>query len=515
MRDTPPPYLMKKSIDAVRRHHQTSGLHRTLNAFQLTLIGIGCIVGAGIYVMVGTAAANYAGPAVILSFFVAAFACAMVCLCYAELASVLPASGASYTYAYAVLGEGAAWLAGWMLMFEFTLAGSALASGFSGYLVSLLRDFGVFVPEAISRSHLVAVQSENGSGLNLITTGHYDLVAVAALLVAVAVLVRGIKQSAAINALLVLIKAGVLVAFILAGAGHIDTHNWTPFVPANEGGFHFGAPGILRAASILFFAYLGFEAVATAASEAKSPQRDVPIGILGSLGASTILYAAVALVMTGLVPFRQLGVPDPIAVAVSAIGMPLFSVLIKIGALAGLGSVLLVNTYAQSRVFHAIARDGLLPQVFVRLHARFKTPVLATCTVALASALGAALLPISVLADLVSLGTICIFSVVAISVMSLRTSAPELERPFRVPLGGWRVRGVWIGTVPILALLSCLLMATPVLIDIVTKAQAGQWIPAAVLGLYLLCGFAIYAFYGVRHSHLRQSDRETDMSGIE
>lgn len=501
MRTTPRPYMMRKPLEHVRRDIEQSGMRRSLGAVQLMLIGIGCIIGAGVYVMVGTASAHYAGPAVILSFVIAAVACGLVCLCYAELASVLPVSGASYAYAYTVLGELAAWVLGWMLMFEFGLAGSALAVGFSGYLVSLLADFGVHVPPEFSTSLIRAVPGLGG--VKFVADGGINLIAVAALAVVAVILVRGVRQSAAVNTLLVIVKTGVLVGFVIAGVGSIDTHNWTPFIPANEGGFRYGVEGIFRAASILFFAYLGFEAVATAAAEAHNPQRDIPIGILGALLVSTILYGAVAMVMTGLVPFRSLDVPDPIAVAVSAVGMPVFAVIIKVGALTGLASVLLVNTYAQSRVCHAMSSDGLLPVSLARLHMRFQTPASATLVVAFISAIAAALLPISLLGDLVSLGTICVFSVVAIAVMWLRTTHPELERPFRVPFGGFRVKGVWIGIVPALALASCVLMAGPVLIDIVEKAQAGEWVPATILLVYVSIGAAIYLGYGIRNAKLR------------
>lgn len=496
-------YLARKPLDMVRRDAEGTGMKRTLGATQLVFIGIGCIIGAGVYVMTGAAAANYAGPAVILSFVIAALACALICLCYAELASVLPASGASYAYAYAVLGEAFAWGLGWMLMLEFGLAGAALAVGFAGYLTSLLADFGVHLPEVISTSWL---RTEAGSdGVHLVAGGGVNLVAAAALGVVTLILIRGIKQSAAVNSILVAVKTLVLVGFVLVGIGHVDSANWTPFIPESEGGFRYGIPGIFRAASILFFAYLGFEAVATAASEAKNPQRDVPIGILGALLVSTILYGAVALVVTGLVPFRALDVPDPIAVAVSAVGIPVMAVIIKGGALAGLASVLLVNTYAQSRVCHAMGADGLLPPPFARLNQRFHTPAFATVVVASISAVAAALLPISLLADLVSLGTIFVFSVVAIAVMKLRASHPELERPFKVPLGGIMVRGLWIGVVPVLALLACSLMAGPVLIDIVSKAVKGEWTSAIILGVYAVSGVVIYLGYGHRHARLRVS----------
>ncbi|AUN32662.1 APC family permease [Niveispirillum cyanobacteriorum] len=500
--DKPPrSFLMRKPMEMARRDANSGGMTRTLGPWQLIFIGIGCIVGAGVYVMTGAAAAHYAGPAVILSFLIAALACGFICLCYAELASVLPLSGASYAYAYTVLGEVFAWGLGWMLMLEFGLAGAALAVGFSGYLTSLLGDFGVVVPAALSTSWL-RTQGEPG-GVTLIADGGINLVAVAALGLVAWVLVRGIRQSAAVNTVLVVVKVGVLIGFVLVGAGRVDSANWLPFIPENEGGFRYGVPGIFRAASILFFAYLGFEAVATAAAEAKRPQRDVPLGILGALVASSVLYGAVALVMTGLVPFTALDVPDPIAVAVGAVGMPVMAVIIKVGALTGLASVLLINTYAQSRVCHAMSSDGLLPPRFSGLHPRFHTPGFATIIVAGISAVAAALLPIALLADLVSLGTIAVFSTVAIAVMKLRTTHPDLPRPFKVPLGGIWVGGVWIGTVPVLALASCVMMAVPVLDDIVLRAIQGDWAPALILLAYIACGVALYLGYGYRKARIR------------
>lgn len=497
-------YMMRKPLEAVHRDAKSAGMQRALGPVQLILIGVGCIVGAGVYVLTGAAAAHYAGPAVLLSFLVAAMACGLICLCYAELASVVPASGASYAYAYSVLGEIFAWGLGWMLMLEFGLAGAALAVGFSGYLTSLLADFGIRIPEAISSSWL---QAEVGdSGVRLAASGSVNLIAVAALAVVVLILIRGTKHSAVVNTLLVTIKVGVLIGFVLVGVSHVDSANWVPFIPENEGGFRFGVEGIFRAASILFFAYLGFEAVATAAAEARNPQRDVPIGILGALITASLLYGAVALVMTGLVPYPALDVPDPIAVAVSAVGMPVLAVIIKAGALTGLASVLLVNTFAHSRVCHAMAGDGLLPKRLGRLNSRFQTPVVATVVVASVSAFAAALLPITLLADLVSLGTICVFSVVAIAVIRLRNTHPDLERPFKVPFGGVRIGGVWIGYIPVLALCACVLMAAPVLIDIVGRAASGDWTPALILIVYIAIGVGIYVGYGHRNAHIRKID---------
>jgi len=491
----------RKSLEAVRGEAVATGMKRSLGPIQLVLIGIGCIIGAGVYVMTGTAAANYAGPAVVVSFALAGLACAFTGLCYAELSSVLPVSGASYTYAYAALGEVVAWGLGWMLMLEFGLAGSALAVGFAGYLGSLLGDFGIHLPAVISAS---LVRGEiTSAGLHFSFAPSINLVAPAALALATAVLIRGVSHSAAVNTFLVIVKIGVLLGFVAVGSRHVDAANWTPFLPPNEGGFRYGVPGVLRAASILFFAYLGFEAVATAASEARKPQRDIPIGILGSLLVSTVVYAVVALILTGLVPFRALNVPDPIAVAVSAIGLPVVAVVIKVGALTGLGSVLLVNTYGQSRILYSMAADGLLPPAFARIHPRFSTPANGTILVAAISAIAAALLPISLLADLVSLGTAAVFTTVAICVMWLRSARPDLSRPFSVPLGGVWIGRAWIGVVPVLAILFCLTMMGPVLTDIVGKAIHGEWIPAAILFSYIAIGGLIYWRYGRRHSRLR------------
>jgi APA family basic amino acid/polyamine antiporter len=495
--------FIRKSLDSVRSDAANTGLRRSLGPIQLVLVGIGCIIGAGVYVMTGTAAANYAGPAVIISFVIAGIACAFIGLCYAELSSVLPVSGASYTYAYVSLGEIIAWALGWMVMLEFGLAGAALAVGFSGYLQSLLADFGVHLPPSLAASF---VRGELGPhGMSFVTAPSINLIAALSLAVVTGVLVRGIKHSAAVNTFLVIVKVGVLIGFVAFGVSHVDVANWTPFIPTNEGGFRYGIPGVFRAASILFFAYLGFEAVATAASEARNPQRDIPVGILGALFVSTIVYIAVGLVMTGLVSYHKLDVADPIAVAVSAIGMPVVAVLVKVGALTGLASVLLVNTYGQSRVCFAIACDGLLPAHFARVHPRFSTPAFTTIVIASISAIAAALLPITLLADLVSLGTALIFTVVAISVMWLRTTNPDLPRPFKVPLGGVRVRGIWIGTVPVLAILSSLTMMAPVLTDIISKALDGEWIPSTILLVYLALGGIIYWNYGHRNSRMRMT----------
>jgi len=495
--------FIRKPLEDVRADGERHGLVRALGPVQLVTIGVGCIIGAGVYVMTGTAAANYAGPAVVVSFALAGLACGLTALCYAELSSTLPVAGASYSYAYAALGEVFAWTLAWMLSLEFGLAGSALAVGVAGYLLSLLGDFGLGFPPALSTPLVQAVAGAHGA--RLVVGGSVNLVAVAAVALFAAVLIRGVTHSARVNAAMVIIKIGVLVAFVVIGAPHVHTANWHPFIPPSQGGFAFGWLGVVRAASILFFAYLGFEAVATAALEARRPQRDIPIGILGSLLVATIVYIAVAFVLTGLVPYSKLNVPDPVAVAVDVIGWPALTLLIKLGALAGLSSVLMINTFAHSRVWFAMSDDGLLPRFICAVHPRWRTPYLGTITVAAIAAVGAAFLPISILGDLVSLGTGVVFLTVALSTMWLRSSRPDLARPFRVPLGGVWVGRKWIGTVPVLSILFTMLMMAPVLADIVYKAARGDWIPAAILLCYIVAGALLYALYGLRKSRLGQA----------
>ncbi len=480
-----------KSIESLQADAASHGLRRTLGPLHLVLFGVGCILGAGIYVLPGTAAANFAGPAVMISFVLAGTACALTALCYAELASTMPVSGSSYSYCYAALGEVFAWGLGWILMLEYTLASSTLAVGFSSYLTSLLRDFGVTVPAYLGTP---LVGSAGGFSLNVL--------AVLAIAAVTAVLCAGVRQSAGANAFLVVVKVAVLAVVISFGVGAIDTDNWEPFVPPHEGGFSFGWPGIVRAASILFFAYLGFETVSTAASEARNPQRDLPVGILGALIICTALYLAVAAVLTGVVPYRELGVADPVALAVDRMGRPGVAIFVKVGALMGLASVLLVNAYGQSRITFQMSRDGMLPPVFCRLHERLRTPYRGIIVLGIVSAVCAAFFPIAMLADLVSLGAGLAFATVCFCTMWLRSKRPDLPRPFRVPLGGFRVGGAWVGYIPSIALLLCIGMILPVLIDIGLQAASGKPLMAVFLALYVSVGAALYAGYGRRRSTL-------------
>lgn len=546
--------FIKKSVSRIQEEATSHNLKRTLGAFHLILLGIGCVIGAGIYVMTGNAAANFAGPGVMLSFVIAGTACGFAALCYAELASTMPVAGSAYTYSYATMGELFAWIMGWLLVLEYGVAAATVAVGWSGYVTSFLRDFGIVIPAGFTTSMVQSLAS--AGNLNFEVTGNFNLLATTAIIAVTSLLVIGVSESATVNNIIVFIKVGVLLVFVALGIAFINFDNWTPFVPENEGGFVYGMQGVFRAASVIFFAYIGFEAVSTAAAEARNPQRDIPIGILGSLFVCTLIYVIVSAVLTGVVSYRELGVPEPIALAVDRMGMPAFSFMIKVGAIAGLSSVMLILTYGQSRVFFAMARDGLLPRAFCKVHPKFRTPWLGTIILGILIAIASSLLPISILGDLVSLGTATAFGIVCLAVMSLRAAQPELHRPFRVPLGGvyvvkpvmivcavilafvallvfrflmqsqwtgygavlvtlgavawlssvWRTRQerVWIGVVPMGGIFFALIMITPLLEDIVTKAMNEDPIPAYILSSYLVVGVLIYVFYGYRNSRLAQ-----------
>ena len=493
--------LDRRSIESLQADAVATGLPRTLSALQLVLLGIGCIVGAGIYVLPGIAAAHFAGPGVMISFLIAGSACALAALCYAELASTMPVSGSAYAYCYAAVGEIFAFSLGWLLLFEYGLAAALLAAGFSGYLASLLADFGLEIPPSLSTPLVRAVTT--GGGTVLATGSSINLVAALAIAAVTSVLARGVTTSAFVNNTLVLLKITVLGGLVFVGVTAIDPANWVPLVPPNEGGFAFGWQGVMRAASLLFFAYIGFETVSTAAAEARNPQRDLPIGILGSLAACTFIYIAVAAVLTGVVPYRELGVPDPIALAIDRMGMPVLASIVKVGALAGLTSVLLVNAFGQSRVAFAMSRDGLLPPLFSRLGKRVRTPSAGIIVFGMISVVGAALLPLSLLGDLTSLGVSLAFATVCFTVIWLRSTRADLKRPFRVPLGGVWIGRVWFGWVPAGGIVLCVGMAVPVAIDIATQALRGQVLPVAILGTYAAAGLWFYLAYGINRSTLR------------
>jgi APA family basic amino acid/polyamine antiporter len=454
-------------------------LAKVLGPFSIAAMGIGAIIGAGIFVLTGTAAALYAGPAITLSFVLAAIACGLVGLCYAELAAFLPVSGSSYTYTFATLGELAAWVIGWDLILEYALGGAAVAVGWSGYFTSLLKLAGLGLPPRWTGASGQLVHLPDGST----AAAFANVPAAVIVLLITLLLVRGTRESARANNIMVAVKLSVVAAFVLLGAGFVNTANWQPYIPPNTGEFgSFGLSGVLRGASIVFFAYIGFDAVSNCAQEARRPQRDMPIGILGSLGASTFLYVAVAAVLTGLVPYSELNVPDPIAKGVRAIGLGWLSVVIDFGALVGLTTVILVLLYGQGRVFSSMARDGLLPPACARIHPRFGTPYVSQITIGVIVATVSAVAPIDTLSELVGVGTLFAFIMVCGAVIYLRSAEPHVPRPFRVPNVPW---------LPLGGILACFVLMvglTPL-----------TWVR---LALWLILGLVFYFAYGRFHSRL-------------
>jgi APA family basic amino acid/polyamine antiporter len=410
-------------------------LKRALTAHHLVALGIGAVIGAGIFVLTGHAAANHAGPAVVLSFVIAGIACGLAGLCYAEFASMLPVSGSAYSYAYATLGEFVAWFIGWMLVLEYTFAAATVSVGWSGYFTGLLESISsglgvsVTLPAALTSAPFDLVDGR------VVATGSIvNLPAVAIATAIAAICYRGITQSAFVNSIIVLIKLLVIFLFMGFSLQFVDTSNWTPFIPEAEGAGRFGWDGVLRAASIVFFAYIGFDAVSTAAQEAKNPQRDMPIGILGSLFICTLIYIAMSAVMTGIMPYSMLGTPKPVATALETYPSLLWlKTLVEIGAIAGLSSVILVMMVGQPRIFYSMSRDGLIPPAFGRIHPKHRTPHFGTIVVGVAAVLLAALLPIGRLGEMVSMGTLLAFATVCIGIPVLRRTRPDLQRAFRVP----------------------------------------------------------------------------------
>jgi APA family basic amino acid/polyamine antiporter len=476
--------LAVKPIQDLAAEGDRSELRRTLGPAALVAIGVGGIIGTGIFVLTGLAAAQHAGPAIVLSFILAGIGCIFAGLCYAEFASMIPVSGSAYAYSYATLGEGVAWFIGWNLVLEYLFAASTVAVGWSRYMVKLLDMLHInFLPAALS-SAPVDYTVEKGF---FATDAMFNLPAVLIVAIVTSILVAGIRQSSTTNAIVVAIKVSIVVLVIAFGAFYVNPDYWHPVIPENTGVWgQYGWSGILRASGIIFFAYIGFDAVSTAAQEAKNPQRDVPVGILGSLVVCTILYVLMSGVLTGMLPYPQLNDAAPVAVALEAHPQLLWlSLPVVIGAVAGLTSVILVMMLAQSRIFYSMSRDGLLPPKFREVHPQFKTPVFSTVLTGLGAGLMAGLLPINVLGELVSSGTLLAFVTVCIGVMVLRVTRPEIPRPFRVR---------WVWFVGIGGLLFCGAMLVSLFLT------GGTWY--RIVG-WTIIGAIIYFGYGYKHSKLR------------
>src|SRR5579875_1372688 len=475
--------LATKSIAEL--HDTDAGGHslrRALSATALTLLSIGGIIGTGIFVLTGTAAADHAGPALALSFIIAGLGCTFAGLCYAEFAAMIPVSGSAYSYSYATLGEGIAWFIGWNLILEYLFAVATVSTGWAGYVLSLLDQFHVHIPAALSHAHL----DQGKTPLDIVRTGAILNVPAMAIVAAISTICYiGIKQSSAFNTVIVATKVAVVVMFIVVGASYVHPANWHPFIPPNSGQFgKYGWSGIMAASAVIFFAYIGFDAVSTAAQETRNPQRDMPIGILASLVICTVLYVVVAVVLTGMVSYTRLSVPAPVAFAIDQypalkwLGLP-----IKIGAIMGMTSVMLVMTLAQARIFLAMAKDGLLPSWFGRVHPRFRTPSTATAVTGVCAAIIGGLFPVRILGELVSIGTLAAFVTVCIGVLVLRRTRPDLPRPFRAP---------WPRFTCIAGAVVCAAMMLSLGLD--TWLRLVGWTVIGVL---------VYVCYGYRHSRVR------------
>ena len=485
-----------KPVTQLLAEAQEGGEHslkRALGPLNLITLGIGAIIGAGIFVLTGQAAALHSGPAVPVSMVLVGIACAFAGLCYAEMASTVPVAGSAYTYSYATMGELVAWIIGWDLVLEYAAGAATVGVGWSGHFVSLLSLFGLHLPPHLTNAPTqwcTAAQVASGlagcahRGLNL-TGAIVNLPAIAIVALMSTILVIGIKESATVNNFIVALKLTIILLIVGVGLGHINTANWHPFIPPNTGEWGtYGLSGVLRGAGLVFFAYIGFDAVSTAAQEARNPQKDLPIGILGSLAVCTILYVVVSAVLVGMVPYMQLNLPAPMAYALEQIHASRWvRISVDVGAVLGLGSVILVMLLGQSRVFYSMSRDGLLGGWAASVHPKFRTPYLSTIFTGIAVALATGILPLQLLGQLVNIGTLLAFVLVCVGVLVLRKTRPDLPRPFRVP---------WVPFVPIMGILCCLgLMAT---------LPGDTWLRLIV---WLIIGLAIYFGYGRAHSRIQ------------
>ncbi len=469
----------RKSVEQMHAEHQGGELKRSLGAMNLVLLGIGCIIGTGIFVLTGRAAAEFAGPGIMISFVITGVLCGLVALAYSELAAAIPVSGSAYSYTYASLGEFVAWIMGVLLLLEYGVAASTVAVGWSGYFVSFLTTtLGLPFPAELAGAPLAWVD-----GGFVRTANMFNLPAVMIVAAVSGLCYVGITQSAFVNGIVVAIKTAVIAAFLGFGFFYVDPANWTPFIPENVGPGQFGMDGVFRAATIVFFAYIGFDAVSTAAGEAKNPQRDMPIGILGSLAICTVIYIAVCAVLTGMLPYTELNTAKPVATALEAYpNLAWLKTAVEIGAIAGLSSVILVMLMAQPRIFYTMSRDGLLPKVFGKVHPKHQTPYVGTIVVGIAACLLAGLMPLSVLGELVSMGTLVAFATVCLGVLVLRRTRPELHRPFRVPMAA---------VICPLGFLSCMFLFF--------QSFREHW---HLFVAWTIIGMAIYFLYGRRHSKL-------------
>src|SRR5690349_879721 len=470
----------RKSVTALQAEAETDhSLKRALGALNLTALGIGAIIGTGIFVLTGTVAAVNAGPAVVLSFTIAGVASIFAALCYSEFAALVPMAGSAYTYGYATLGELFAWIIGWDLILEYALGAVTVSIGWSGYVVSFLRDIGINVPAQLSAARGTLVTLADGTQVAAI----FNLPAVIIVAIVTTLLVVGIRESASVNNVIVFVKVAVVLLFIVAAAHAINPANWHPFIPPNTGiRENFGWTGVVSGAGVVFFAYIGFDAVSTAAQEAKNPQRDMPIGIIGSLLICTVLYIIVSGIATGVMSYKDLNVPDPIAVAADHAGLGWMSSLIKLGAIAGLSSVILVMLLGQSRVFYSMARDGLLPQFVNRVHPKFQTPYITSIVTGIVVAIVASLLTVREAGNLVSIGTLLAFVIVSIGVIMLRVREPNLPRAFKTP-------AVFV-VAPLGALSAAYLMISL------------PWTTWRRLIIWFVAGMFLYFLYGMTHSRL-------------
>jgi basic amino acid/polyamine antiporter, APA family len=505
--------FVRKSVEQMHAEHEHGELKKSLGALNLILLGIGCIIGTGIFVLTGRAAAEFAGPGIMISFVITGFLCAFVALSYSELAAAIPVSGSAYSYSYASMGEFVAWVMGLLLLLEYGVAASTVAVGWSGYVTSLMHDFGLNLPVALT---MAPTETATDAVTGAVIHGIVNLPALIGIIAVTSLLVVGVTESATVNNIIVVIKVTVVIAFIVIGSFYGKPELWSPLIPpqtpppppgsdmsmwgqitralgevlTGQNSSQYGVGGLITGAATIFFAYIGFEAVSTAGAESKNPARDMPIGILGSLIICTILYIATCAVLVGIVPYTELNDPAPIAKAVNAIGLPWFAFLVKLGAFAGLSSVMLVLLYGQTRIFYSMSKDGLLPPIFSKVHPKFKTPWINTLVVGAVAAGFAGFMGLDFLGNITNVGTLVAFAIICITVIYLRFARPDMHRPFKMPI---------YATVPIAVLGAVMCFV------LLMSLMAHEFTRNFFL-IYLLAGLVIYFAYGIWHSKLGKGE---------